>query len=1209
MSKKATKTATTPKTKAKRNMGAGKGSKSKKATKTGAGSKKRASVAEQSPPETSGSSQNPILQQSTSKDPSREGKALWGKLKTKTAMAISHQSLRVRVTGCHTLYSVLTFCVSSLFPLLHLHAYLDEHYQLIEKNYGLMKFEEFWSFNFTPLTFWALLISFMLQPCNKSKWHKAMLYVQYVVYSFSFTTSYFNFFGRSVVMLIVTIFLLVLLLFATLTVRSIVASLDPKKLSEFLSKSVIYKGLLLGSIKLTFLVFTSIKCETELREEEEKSDLEQPWRACNRTLYSQTGLGIMIIIYLTLTVLSGIASTSVREDHTVNLKKAWTMDMDFAESVQCCGISLSAFLAIYLAGNYGAEGDFRSELDRNLIYLAAWIGSLSLLFSQIPAAFKVWKEQESEKLKQEIAALKAENANLKAKLPSEEPPKQEETLTKESVKGLKVQAEDLVKNETPGKFVEGKSKYMNGKITCVHKNGTVDIDYDINYCTEVRVKPEYIRTLVASPFEPTVGLEVEVRSGKSKYVGGEITVVHQDGTVDVKYKKDELVRALEASSFWTTIAILITSVQSTLVIAGTITLDDFYTTLSTILFPFTAVLVFGAWFCQPQREDTWKICLHFASYAYVGECSNIIWSLRLDDLPQAGYHLGRAVLWTLILKMVFKIREFLNDLEPKKLEEFLRSTICDKGLTTLSLILFLTFRTTKCAAEEGSISECAETATCSMWISIYLVFGWLALIVDGAVPEELTSEYNLTCEKIAEMKIRRRQFVQGALALITILCGLFLFSLMSTNSNNEDVATTIFVVGIGGGSFAFLVFMIELWCAFSQREELKKKREELREELKKEDEELNQDEDEDDLHRSVRVLSDGMRAHSQSLGGYWEDAGEVNTNIIEEVWSGYIFFIFLATSAYSALIIMWAFTGEDKWWMYAFVIGPIAFLPFTMSILMKPKKTWKENKLYMAFLYFHFVSFLVVSEAAVVVFYISNDTPIKASFAVVRLSGWIYIFWKGMLIRKSASVLLKERALSEFLARDVFKNGVKALVPCLFFTFETVACLIDQDNIEDGQCENTSMASFYLSAILSMLLVMSVVEKALPVGLRELWLGWEMSHIATLKLKRRQGAQGFLLLLASVSSLYLLSCLGVEGEYSSMLSIISTIGVLSALLALVIHVNVMSLTYYKTVGEAKGLITRGASGSEKEIKGRLKEVEERFKETSATARLSRSESA
>ncbi|GMH89030.1 hypothetical protein TrVE_jg13185 [Triparma verrucosa] len=1050
----------------------------------GAGSKKKASVAERSPPETSGSSQNPIHE-------APGGKALWGRLKAVSNLVplhTSHRSLRVPVTGCHTLYSVLTFCVSSLFPLLHLHAYLDEHYQLTNKNYGLMKFEEFWSFNFTPLTFWALLISFMLQPCNKSKWHKAMLTVQYIVYSFSFTTSYFNFFGRSVVMLIITIFLLVLLLFATLKVRSIVASLEkrgPKKLSEFLSKSVIYKGLLLGSIKLTFLVFTSIKCETELWEEEEKSDLEHPWRACNRTLYSQTGLGIMIIIYLTLTVLSGIASTSVLEDHTVNLKKAWTMDMDFAESVQCCGISLSTFLAIYLAGNYGAEGDFRSELDRNLIYLAAWIGSLSLLFSQIPAAFKVWKEQESEKLKQEISALKAENAKLKAyldfppketripeesvkgpkvkaedlvkketpkyfveglkvearyggkseympgkitrvhkngsvdidygtelsvekeddrtldassielsvglevevkysgkseyipakithirengtvdikydnelnvkkelvrtytdkleaenakleaenaklkakldpppeeppkkeetriqkdsvknaklklkaKLLSEEPPKQEETRTKESFKGPKVEAEDLVKNETPEYFVEGlkveakyrgKSEFIPGKIARVHEDGTVDIDY----CTEVRVKPEDVRTLDASPFEPTVGLEVEVRSGKPEYVRGKITVVHEDGTVDVKYEKEkslnnvspEFVRTLEASSFWTTIAILITSLQSTLIIAGTITLDDFYTTLSTALFPFTAVLVFGAWFCQPQRKSRKEMYLHFASYAYVGEGSNLIWALRLDDLPQAGYHLGRAVLWTLIFVMVFKIRDFLNDLEPKKLEEFLRSTICDKGLATLSLLLFLTFRTTKCAVEEGSLSECAVTAKCSTWISIYLLFGWLALIVDGSVPDELTPDFNLTWEKIARTRgvgIKTRQIFQGVLALITIACGNFLFSLMSINSNDEDVATTIFAVGIVGGSFAFLVVVIELSCAFAQREELNKELKWL-------------DEDVDGPQRTVRAISETVKSYSNSFN--LEDPSTIeegsvrvreNPNIIKEVWSG-----------------------------------------------------------------------------------------------------------------------------------------------------------------------------------------------------------------------------------------------------------------------------------------------------------------------------------
>ncbi|GMH91759.1 hypothetical protein TL16_g12148, partial [Triparma laevis f. inornata] len=1144
------------------------------AVEGGAVSKKKPSVAEQSPPETSGSSHNPI----------HEAPKVGGKSHPEPSGSPN------QVPECHTVFSVLTFCVSSMHPLLHFHAYLDEYYQLIDKNYGLTKFEEFWSFNFTPLTFWALLISFMLQPSNESKWHKAMLYVQYAVYSFSFTVSYFNFFGRSVVILIVTIVLLILLFFATLKVRNIVASRDPEMISGFLVKSVIYKGLLLGTIKLTFLVFTSIKCETELWEEEEKSNLEHPWRDCNRTLYSQTGLGIMIIIYLTLSVLSGIASTSVLEDHTVTLKKAWTMDMDFAESVQCCGIFLSAFLAIYLAGNYGAEGDFRSELDQNLIYLAAWIGSLSLLFSHIPAAFVVWKEEESEKLKQKIAALKVENAKLKAELPSEEPLKKEEEesrIAEEKNKILfnkddKVEAkyggkseylpvkiacvhedgtvdidygtevsvkpEDVCTilklgykvevNHIPGEIMDvhedgtvnvkynkelnakpedirahspfcdglkveakygGESKYMPRKITCVHKNGTVDIDYDkevsvkpedvrtlhpfepsaglkvrvkkhggkseyipaeitkvnedgtidvkyvkelkvkpelislssnklglkveakfggkskympgkitcvhkngtfdIDYGTEVSVKPEDVRTLEASPFEPSEGLEVGVKiySRKSEYVRGKITVVHEDGTFDVKYDteleaKPEFVCTLEASTFWTTVAFLMTSCQSTLTIIGTATLDDFYTTVLTTLFPFTVILMVGAWFCQPQRtstKDMRKICLHFASYA-----------------------------------------------------------------------------TAKCVAEEGSLSECAVTATCSTWISIYLLFGWLAFIIDGSVPELDKSTFFLTIEKIAKiqgMGIRKRKIVQGALAFFNILCGLFLFSLMSIVSNNEDLTTIVFVVGIGGGCFAFLIVAIEYWCTLEEQKQLEKKETDT-------EVELNKDEDDDDLNRSVRVLSAGMRAHSRSLGGYREDGGGVDTTI-KEVWSGYIFLIFLVTSTYSALIMTWAFTGEDKWWMYAFVMGPISFLPYGLSILMKPKETWEGNPLYMAFLYFHFASFLVLSEAGAVGFYISNGRPIKAIIPGVRLSGWLYCFWKATKLRKSASTL-KSNELSDFLAKEVFEKGVLSVGPCLFFTFETVSCLIDnKDNIEDGHCANTSMASFYLSGILSILLL------------------------------------------------------------------------------------------------------------------------------------------
>ena len=206
-----------------------------------------------------------------------------------------------------------------------------------------------------------------------------------------------------------------------------------------------------------------------------------------------------------------------------------------------------------------------------------------------------------------------------------------------------------------------------------------------------------------------------------------------------------------------------------------------------------------------------------------------------------------------------------------------------------------------------------------------------------------------------------------------------------------------------------------------------------------------------------------------------------------------------------------------------------------------------------------------------------------------------------MKFRHSASSLLKPEALSEFLSNDVFKNGVFALGPCLFFTFETVACLIDQDNIEDSQCANTSMASFNLSGILSMLLVMSMIEKALPVRYRES-TAWELSHVATLQLKWRQGIEGIFLLLSSISSLYLLSSLGVEGEQSSILTITGIIGILSALFALVIHVNVLS----QAIGRAIESFSKVKAYA---IEGKQKEVEKRFKETSATARLRRSESA
>lgn len=73
-----------------------------------------------------------------------------------------------------------------------------------------------------------------------------------------------------------------------LRVRANIAVLEDKVLADFLSEEVFNGGVMASLAQLTFLLFSSVQCERS----------ENDWRQCNRTLYSQTGLGKIVSLYI-----------------------------------------------------------------------------------------------------------------------------------------------------------------------------------------------------------------------------------------------------------------------------------------------------------------------------------------------------------------------------------------------------------------------------------------------------------------------------------------------------------------------------------------------------------------------------------------------------------------------------------------------------------------------------------------------------------------------------------------------------------------------------------------------------------------------------------------------------------------------------------------------------------------------------------------------
>ena len=238
------------------------------------------------------------------------------------------------------------------------------------------------------------------------------------------------------------------------------------------------------------------------------------------------------------------------------------------------------------------------------------------------------------------------------------------------------------------------------------------------------------------------------------------------------------------------------------------------------------------------------------------------------------------------------------------------------------------------------------------------------------------------------------------------------------------------------------------------------------------------------------------------------------------------------------------------------IILPIAVLSFVMVVMYKPKRT---DVGYKRFLYFHFLTFAVVTEVGVAVGYIRSGLIFHGWFAILRIPLWCLAFWLGLKLRESAAKLPPQE-LSDFLSQTVLVKGAAAMGPMLFFSFEAVSCFISQDSLSNGQCGNTSSAALLLSMYLAILTTMSIVSKTVPKSVQR-ETAWELSSIASLKgLKWWQQIQGGLVIITAIASLYLLSVLGVEGNENSMVWIIGAIGAISLIFASLINVTMLVRT-------------------------------------------------
>ena len=114
----------------------------------------------------------------------------------------------------------------------------------------------------------------------------------------------------------------------------------------------------------------------------------------------------------------------------------------------------------------------------------------------------------------------------------------------------------------------------------------------------------------------------------------------------------------------------------------------------------------------------------------------------------------------------------------------------------------------------------------------------------------------------------------------------------------------------------------------------------------------------------------------------------------------YVGVSFLLTTVYSILSICYGVTLEDQYVLMAFTIFPIAGISFVLSFAMKAKRT---DVAYKRFLYFHFISFLVVPEVAAAWGDFRLGLILSGCFDLFKIPLYCLAFRQGLKLREAAA--------------------------------------------------------------------------------------------------------------------------------------------------------------------------------------------------------------
>jgi len=547
-----------------------------------------------------------------------------------------------------------------------------------------------------------------------------------------------------------------------------------------------------------------------------------------------------------------------------------------------------------------------------------------------------------------------------------------------------------------------------------------------------------------------------------------------------------------------------TTLYSVLGFIQSATLNTAFGSVMSIIFPFTLLLFVVALITDPRSKSVRFEAAAFVSFI-MSEVAAFIFALRMENTNAAYQSIGQFLTWWVAFYFALSARKKVASLGDAQLSTFFLDSVLKNIISNIAGMLFVTFRAVNCVMESRSLAKCSNTLLSGLYLSSYLAVLVGIKMVIGAMSERQKRDHAVSWEKIATMtNVKLRHKFVGGLLFLVGFCSMFLFCLLETETEegkDESLATTVAVLGLVG-TFAVI----------------------------------------------VAILSETLVLMRDSGGG--EDLEEEDPIIVTEVATFWVALSVVLTLCYQAMYVGYAINPLGYWGEYADLVLPIVGLSFVMSIVMKPLR---HDRKYKVFVLCHFTQFAVCSE---ILGFVGNARLGKvgpAIFNLVRIP--IYCLGLKFVFRLRTTIAkLPPRDLSGFLVQSLFVRCSTCLATIAFFLFESITCWLEES--DDSLCKNTSTAALYLSIIILVATLTSVIRRSAQEEVRREF-SMSKERLACFDLDAREKLELVCLMVTAAASLILLSSLGVSSEPNPANTYTGMIGFASFTIIFIIEIRTL----------------------------------------------------